>query len=117
MTGGPAGNLYLKINIAPHPVFTREGDDLLMEKRIPFSEVCLGTKIEVKTLDGKKLKVKVPAGVQQESKLRLKGHGLPSGPIGSRGDIYVKIAVRIPKKLSREQKKVVKVKALAEVGL
>ncbi|MCF6188124.1 MAG: DnaJ domain-containing protein [Desulfobulbaceae bacterium] len=115
MTGGPAGNLYLKINIAPHPVFTREGDDLLMEKRIPFSEACLGTKIEVETLDGKKLKVKVPAGVQQESKLRLKGHGLPSGPIGSRGDIYVKIAVRIPKKLSREQKKAVK--ALAEVGL
>ncbi|HEB70725.1 MAG TPA: J domain-containing protein [Desulfobulbus sp.] len=115
MTGGPAGNLYLKVNIAPHPVFTREGDDLLMEKRIPFSEACLGTKIEVETLEGRKLKVKVPAGVQQESKLRLKGHGLPAGPIGSRGDIYVKIAVQIPKKLSREQKKVVK--ALAEVGL
>ena len=115
MTGGPAGDLYLKINIAPHPVFTRDGDDLLMEKRIPFSEACLGTKIEVETLDGKKLKVKVPAGVQQESKLRLKGHGLPSDPTGSRGDIYVKIAVRIPEKLSREQKKAVK--ALAEVGL
>ena len=59
-------------------------------------------------------KVKVPAGVQQESKLRLKGHGLPDGPRGKRGDILVKIAVQIPKKLSREQKKAVK--ALAEVG-
>lgn len=114
-TGGQAGDLYLKVNITPHPVFTRDGDDLLMEKRIPFSEACLGTKIEVETLDGKTFNVKVPAGVQQESKLRLKGHGLPSGPIGSRGDVYVKIAVQIPKKLTKEQKKAVK--ALAENGL
>ena len=114
-TGGPAGDLYLKVNVAPHPIFTRDGDDLLMEKRIPFSETCLGTTIEVETLDGKTFKVNVPAGVQQESKLRLKGHGLPSGPIGSRGDVYVKIAVQIPKKLTKEQKKAIK--ALDEAGL
>jgi len=114
-SGGPAGDLYLKINIEPHPVFTRKGDDLLMEKRIPFSAACLGTKIEVETLDGKTFKVKVPAGVQQESKLRIKGHGLPSGPIGKRGNIYVKIAVKIPKKLNKEQKKAIK--ALSESGL
>jgi curved DNA-binding protein len=114
-SGGSAGDLYLKIKVDPHEEFTRKGDDLLMERRIPFSEACLGTKIEVETLDGKKFKVKVPAGVQQESKLRLKGHGLPSGPIGHRGDIYVKIAVRIPKKMSKEQKKAVK--GLTEVGL
>ncbi len=114
-TGGSAGDLYLKINLAPHPVFTRDGEDLHMEKRIPFTEACLGTTIEVETLDGKTFKVKVPAGVQQEAKLRIKGHGLPSGPIGNRGDIYVKIAVQIPKKLSKEQKKAVKV--LAEAGL
>ena len=113
--GGPAGDLYLKINIAPHPVFTREGSNLIMEKKIPFSQACLGTKIEVTTLEGKTFKVKVPAGVQQESKLRLKGHGLPDGPRGKRGDILVKIAVQIPRKLTREQKKAVK--ALAEVGL
>jgi len=115
MTGGPSGNLYLKVDIAPHPVYTREGDDLVMEKRVPFSEACLGTKVEVETLDGKKFMVKVPAGVQQEAKLRIKGHGLPSGPIGKRGDIYVKVAVQIPRKLNREQKKAIK--ALAETGL
>jgi curved DNA-binding protein len=114
-SGGPAGDLYLKINIEPHPVFTRKGEDLLMEKRIPFSAACLGTKIEVETLDGKTFKVKVPAGVQQESKLRIKGHGLPSGPIGRRGNIYVKIAVKIPKKLNKEQKKAIKI--LSESGL
>ncbi len=114
-TGGPAGDLYLKVNIAPHPVFTRVGSNLIMEKRIPFSQACLGTKIEVQTLEGKTFKVKVPAGVQQESKLRLKGYGLPGGHRGGRGDILVKIGVQIPKNLSKEQKKLVK--QLAEVGL
>jgi len=114
-TGGAPGDLYLKVNIAPHPVFERSENNLIMEKRIPFSEACLGTRIEVKTLAGKTFKVKVPDGVQQESKLRLKGHGLPAGPHGKKGNIYVKIGVKIPKKLSREQRKMVK--ALAEVGL
>ncbi len=114
-TGGPAGDLYLKINIAQHPLFTRQGVNLLIKKRIPFSQACLGTKIEVQTLEGKTFKVKVPAGVQQDSKLRLKEYGLPPGPHGQRGDILVKIDIEIPKKLSREQKKLVK--QLAEVGL
>ena len=114
-SGGPPGDLYLKINVEPHPVFTRDGDHLIMEKKIPFSDACLGTTVEITTLEGKTFKVKVPAGVQQEAKLRLKGHGLPAGPIGKRGNIYVKILVKIPKKMSREQKKAVK--QLAKAGL
>ncbi|MBE9520792.1 MAG: DnaJ domain-containing protein [Proteobacteria bacterium] len=113
--GGPAGNLYLIIKEQPHPVFTRDGSNLIMEKRIPFSSACLGSNISVTSLDDKQLKVKVPAGIQQQSKLRLKGHGLPSGPKGGRGDIYVKIAIDIPKKLTDEQKELVK--GLAEKGL
>jgi curved DNA-binding protein len=114
-TGGPAGDLYLKIHVAEHPVFQRADDDLVVEHRIPFSQACMGTTIEVSTLDGKKFNVKVPAGVQQEAKLRIKGHGLPAGPIGHRGDLLVKIAVRIPKALTPEQEKAVT--ALAAVGL
>jgi curved DNA-binding protein len=114
-SGGPAGDLYLKVQVAEHPVFQRVDDDLVVEHRIPFSEACLGATIEVTTLDGKKFNVKVPAGVQQEAKLRIKGHGLPAGPIGHRGDLLVKIAVRIPKTLSPEQEEAVK--ALAAVGL
>ena len=114
-SGGPAGDLYLKVQVAEHPVFQRMDDDLVVEKRIPFSEACLGTTIEVETLDGKKFNVKVPPGVQQEAKLRLKGHGLPVGPIGHRGDILVKIAVQIPKTLSPEQEEVIK--TLASVSL
>jgi curved DNA-binding protein len=114
-SGGPAGDLYLKIHVAEHPVFQRVDDDLVVEQRIPFSQTCMGTTIEVTTLDGKKFNVKVPAGVQQEAKLRIKGHGLPAGPIGHRGDLLVKIAVRIPKTLSPEQEAAVK--ALEAVGL
>jgi curved DNA-binding protein len=114
-SGGPAGDLYLKVHVAEHPVFQRVEDDLVVEHRIPFSEACLGTTLEVTTLDGKKFNVKVPAGVQQEAKLRIKGHGLPAGPIGHRGDLLVKIAVRIPKTLSPEQEEAVR--ALTSVSL
>lgn len=61
--------------------------------------------MEITSLDGRKFKLKVPAGVQQEAKLRIKGHGLPSGPIGNRGDIYVKVLVEVPKQLTQEQEK------------
>jgi curved DNA-binding protein len=88
----------------------------MVEHRIPFSEACLGTTLEVSTLDGKKFNVKVPAGVQQEAKLRIKGHGLPAGPIGGhRGDLLVKISVSIPKTLTPEQEEAIR--ALAAVAL
>ena len=113
--GGPPGDLYLKINVEPHPEFQRDGDDLIIEKRIPFSMACLGTEVEIITLEGKRFKVKVPPGVQQDAKLRVKGHGLPSGPIGERGDIYVRIGVHIPQELSEEQQGIIG--KLAEAGL
>jgi curved DNA-binding protein len=114
-SGGPSGDLYLKVHVAEHPVFQRVEDDLVVEHRIPFSDACLGVAIEVATLDGKKFNVKVPPGVQQEAKLRIKGHGLPAGPMGQRGDLLVKIAIRIPKTLTPEQEEVVK--SLAAVSL
>ena len=113
--GGPPGDLFLIINEQPHPVFTRDGNNLIVEQKIPFSQACLGSEVSVKSLDGKELKVKVPAGIQQQAKLRLKGHGLLTGKKGGRGDIYVKIAIDIPKKLTKEQKKLIQ--ELADKGL
>ena len=113
--GGPPGDLFLKITVAPHPEFQRDGDDLVVEKRVPFSMACLGTEVEVTSLEGKRFKVRVPPGVQQDARLRIKGHGLPSGPIGERGDIYVKIGVQVPQDLSPEQQGVID--KLAEAGL
>ncbi|MCI5149116.1 MAG: J domain-containing protein [Candidatus Electrothrix sp. MAN1_4] len=117
-SGGPPGDLYLKVTVQPHGEFSRDGDNLIIEKKIPFTQACLGTSVEVTSLDGRKFKLKVPAGVQQEAKLRIKGHGLPFGPIGDmgdRGDIYVKFLVEIPKQLTPEQEAAVQ--KLAEVGL
>lgn len=114
--GGPSGDLYLRITMQSHPDFTREGNNLIAKKEIPYSSAVLGTKISIINLEGKQLKVRVPAGIQSHEKLRLKGHGLPSGPgRGSRGDIIVVISVSIPKRLSREQESLVK--QLAEAGL
>lgn len=113
--GGPPGDLYLKVELAPHDVFTRDGDNLIMDHNVSFSDACLGGKIQVETLEGKKFMVSVPSGVHRDSKLRLKGHGLPRGASGERGDIYVRIGVDVPKELSEEQVKLVN--ELKEVGL
>ncbi len=105
--GGPAGDLYLKVEIAPDSKFLRETDDLVVEKLITFSEACLGTKVEIETLEGKRFMVKVDPGTVHDSRLRIKGYGLPAGPMGNRGNLYVKLGVKVPKILTDEQKKVV----------
>lgn len=104
--GGLPGDLYLKVDIASNDIFSRDGDDLVMQKLISFSEACFGTSIEVETLEGKKFNVKVAPGTTYDARLRLKGHGLPTGPLGERGDLYVKIGVKVPKELTEEQEKV-----------
>ncbi len=105
--GGPPGDLYLKVDIASNDTFARDGDDLVIQRLISFSEACFGTTIEVETLEGKKFAVKVAAGTTHDSQLRLKGFGLPVGPLGERGDLYVKIGVSVPKELTEEQGRVV----------
>lgn len=114
-TGGPPGDLYLKVEIAPHERFVREGDDLVIEKLVSFSEACLGTKVEVETIEGKNFVVTIPPGSVNESRLRLKGHGLPVGPIGDRGDLYVKLGVAVPKELNQEQEDLIR--DLQKLGL
>jgi len=113
--GGPPGDLYLLIKVQPHPLFTREGHDLVVDKQIPFSAAVLGTEISVPTLEGKQLKVRVPDGTQPQSKLRIKEHGLPCGPKGGRGSLYVRISVQLPKTLTEKQKALVR--ELADEGL
>ena len=101
--GGIAGDLFLKVDVAKHDQYERDGDDLIFERKIPFSQACLGAKVDVDTLEGKKFKVNVPAGIQGGAKLRLKGYGLPTGPGNSRGDLFVKVGVDIPTELNKEQ--------------
>lgn len=105
--GGPPGDLYLKVEIASNDDFSRDGDDLVVQKLITFSEACFGTKVEVETLEGKKFMVKVAPGTVHDSRLRIRGYGLPVGPLGERGDLYVRIGVKVPKDLTEDQKKAV----------
>jgi len=101
--GGPAGDLYLQIDIEPDPLFTRDGNNLLVKVDIPYSGICLGTSIEVPTLDTPK-RVKVPGGMQPGQKIRLRGYGVAATRTKPAGDLYAVIEVTVPKKLTPEQK-------------
>jgi len=113
--GGMPGDLFLKVDIAPHKLYERDGDNLIFERKISYSQACLGAKVDIETLDGKKFKVNVPAGIQGDAKLRLKGYGLPSGPNSGRGDLFVKVGVVVPKELNEEQQEMIT--KLQEAGL
>ena len=112
--GGPKGDLYLQISIKDHPIFAREGDDLIVEKEITFSEAVLGTTIEVPTLDGTK-NVKIPPGTQCHTKMRLKGLGLPRFQGTGQGDEFVKVIVKVPKRIGEKTRKLVE--ELAKEGI
>ncbi|HTG80444.1 MAG TPA: DnaJ C-terminal domain-containing protein [Geobacteraceae bacterium] len=112
--GGPAGDLYLTVKVGRDPHFEREGDDIIVERQIKFTEAALGTSIDVTTMEGTK-RIKVPAGIQPGTKIRLKGHGFPCMGQAGRGDFYVRIGVRVPEQLTAPQKKLLV--ELAEKGL
>jgi curved DNA-binding protein len=112
--GGPAGDLYLVVTIGSHPDFVREGDDLVTEQAIDFTTAALGGSLDVATLDGTK-RIKVPAGIQSGTKIRLKGLGFPRLGKSSRGDLYVAIGIKVPQSLTGEQKRLLE--QLATAGL
>lgn len=115
MDGGVPGDLYLNINILPHPIFARDGYDLYIEKSINFSQAVLGTTIEVPTLDGSTKRIKVSPGTQNNIKIRMKGYGVPGLKGSGKGDQYVKINVIVPKRLNDNQLQLIK--KLSEEGL
>lgn len=112
---GEAGDLYVVINVTPHEYFERHGEDIYCLIPISFTQAALGTDIYVKTLDDKKVKLKIPAGTQNGKILRLRGEGVPHlHNSARRGDLYVKIHVAVPEHLSSKQKKLLE--ELAEVS-
>ncbi|WP_062517064.1 DnaJ C-terminal domain-containing protein [Demequina gelatinilytica] len=101
--GGPAGDLLLTVHVQKHPVFTADGLNLRVRVPVRFDEAALGAQVEVPTLTGDRVKVKVPGGTQSGTTLRVKGKGLSSRK--GTGDMLVTIEVMVPQKLSRESKK------------
>ena len=104
--GGPNGDLYLKIHIAPHRFWKREGDDLHCEIPIAFAEAALGATIDVPTVDGE-VKMKIPAGTQSGQKFRLSGRGVPHHKGGGKGDVFVKAKVAVPKNLEPREEELI----------
>jgi curved DNA-binding protein len=107
INGGPNGDLYLNINVLPHPIFARDGNDLYIEKTIRFTQAALGTTIDVPTLDGTTKRLKIAPGTQNNTKIRMKGFGVPGLKGTPKGDQYIKINIEVPKKLTDKQMKII----------
>ncbi|GMO41308.1 MAG: molecular chaperone DnaJ [Termitinemataceae bacterium] len=96
--GGSCGDLFVYMNVQPHKFFERQGSDIFCAIPITITQASLGTDIDVETLDGKTIKLKIPAGSQNGKMLRVRGEGVPLP--GHPGDFYIKLLVQIPQKLS-----------------
>lgn len=105
--GGPSGDLYIFISVLKHDTFERHGDDIYLEIPLSFADAALGTEIEVPTLEGK-AKLKIPAGTQPETVLRMKGKGIPHLNLYGVGSQNVKVVVQVPKKINKKQKELLK---------
>ena len=103
LNGGP-GDLYVFIKVREHPIFERHEDDMHCTVPVNVAQAALGTEVELLTFDGLQT-VKVPEGTQAGTRVKLRGLGVPHLQGNGRGDLFVHIAVRIPTKLTREQKK------------
>jgi molecular chaperone DnaJ len=103
--GGP-GDLYVVVYVKPHPFFERRRNNLYCEAPITFSQAVLGTKIKIPTLSSS-AEVTIPPGTQSGSVFRLRGQGLPTMNYGRKGDIYCKVRVKVPEKLTSEQRELI----------
>ena len=110
--GGPAGDLYVFIRVKPHEYFERQAYDLYCAVPISISQAALGADIHVTTLDNKTIKVKVPSGTQNGKLLRIRDEGVPMG--SQKGNLYIKLIVIIPEKLSKRGKELLEELAKAE---
>ncbi|HOJ11212.1 MAG TPA: molecular chaperone DnaJ [Clostridiales bacterium] len=105
--GGPAGDLYIDIFVKPHPIFQRQGNDIMCEIPVTFVQSALGAEIDVPTLEGT-LKYNIPEGTQTGSVFKIKGKGIPNIRGIGRGDLFIKVNIEIPRKLNEKQKAVLR---------
>lgn len=105
VNGGPTGDLYINFTVAPHKNFVRQGQDIILEVPISFTQAALGDSIEIPTIDNP-VTLKIPAGTQTETKFRLRGKGTknPKSSSASRGDQFVIVHVETPTNLTQEEK-------------
>jgi len=103
--GGQAGDLYLRIRLAPHSRFERKANDLYTRVTVPLTTAVLGGEVEVPALSGKALRLKIPATTQSGQVFRLRGHGMPVlGKAEERGDLYATAEIQLPRQLSPDER-------------
>lgn len=102
--GGPPGDLFVYIEVAPHEAFTRDGDDVYLDLPITFTEAALGTKKEVPTPLGQQARLNIPEGTQNGKLLRVSGKGFPNVHGQGHGDLMIRVSVETPVRLSQKQK-------------
>jgi molecular chaperone DnaJ len=104
LRGAPAGDLYVDVGIRPHPIFQREGPNILVRVPLRMSQAALGTSVEVPSIDGGRASVKIPAGTQTGESFRLRGKGFSVLRSAARGDMYVQVMVETPQNLTPRQR-------------
>jgi molecular chaperone DnaJ len=104
MRGGPSGDLYIFLSLAPHDFFQRDGADLYCRVPVAMTEAALGGEIEVPTIGGGREKVKISDGTQSGKQFRIKGKGMPVLRSREIGDLYIQVDVEIPKNLTKRQR-------------
>lgn len=102
--GGPKGDLYVVVRLRPHPRFERRGDDLLTEVMVPLVDAVLGGEAVVHTISGKRVAVKIPPLTQNGQQIRLRGLGMPRLEAKGYGDLYVRVRVMLPERLTARER-------------
>ena len=108
LRGGPAGDLYIFIEVREHKIFQRDGNSLFCRIPVSMSGAALGGDIEVPTMDGGRSRVKIPAGSQSGRQMRLRGKGMPSIKSAQKGDMFIEIAVETPVNLTSKQRELLR---------
>jgi curved DNA-binding protein len=112
---GQRGDLYVKIKIAPHPVFQRKGNDLVVDKEVKLTDMVLGGKVRVATIDNQQIDLKVPPNSKSGSMLRIRGKGIPGTKGKADGNLLVRLHPQLPSNLDERQKRLFE--ELAETGV
>ena len=108
LRGGPAGDLYIFIEVREHKIFQRDGNSLFCRIPVSMSGAALGGDIEVPTMDGGRSRVKIPAGSQSGRQMRLRGKGMPAIKSAQKGDMFIEIAVETPVNLTSKQRELLR---------
>ena len=105
--GGSNGDLFIFVIVKPHEIFERDGKNLYCAMPVSITQASLGDEVSVTTLDGRSINVKIPQGTQHGAMIKVSGEGVPTA-LGTKGDLYIQVKIKIPTRLSSKSKELLK---------